>query len=378
MKIHFKNTLQFLTYFAVGFCLILQGNVYAQSNLKEGFNQYALYSKSGDVKLLDAARKFSDEAFKTRKDTLAFRNNLLRGLVYSSLAIDDSNRTKKYPEDPIIIATRALSNLKDRQLAYESEPEINHIRRHLSNARLIVANKAMQSENYETAYAEFRIIDSIGALDNPDVTYNLAVLANKLGKLQESASYYQRLISKHRGNKPSYYHALADIYEQTNDKQLLLNTLIEANKNFSKDLKTNYRLLHFYNNEQEYEIIANKIDEVIKLSPEDPELYYLAGHAQDVLGNFNTAKGYYEQLLRIEPNNYVGNFAIGLIYLRKYLEDKNNTTNQIKAEEYLLRANQINPTGKNTLQSLAILYENEGNIIQLERVNQILNQLTLN
>lgn len=377
MKIHFKK-IQILAYLIVGLGIILQGNVQAQSNLKEGFNQYALYSKSGDVKLLDAARKFSDEAFKTRKDTLSFRNNLLRGLVYSSLAIDDSNRTKKYTEDPIILATRALSNLKDRQLAYENEPEINHIRRHLSNAHLIVANKAVNKKEYAVAYDRLRIIDSMRVLDNPEITYNLAVLSKQLGKNQESIGFYNKLIASNKGNRLPYFHALADIYEEQNEKQLFLNTLKEANAIYEKDLKLLYRLLHFYQNESQHETIISLVDNVIKLAPNDADLYYIAGYAHDALGNFNTAKGYYEQLLSIEPFNYVGNFALGLIYLRGYLEDKKNNTLQTKAEEYLLRANQVDPTGKNTLKSLAILYQNEGNIIQLERVNQILNQLTLN
>src|SRR5690606_7482300 len=97
----------------------------AQSNLHEGNNQYALYAKSGDRKQLEAARKFADEAFKTRRDSLHFRNNLLRALVYSTLSVVDSNRTLKYTEDPLVITHRALQKLTDRQLSFENEPEIN-------------------------------------------------------------------------------------------------------------------------------------------------------------------------------------------------------------------------------------------------------------
>lgn len=92
-------------------CVGSQMDVFGQSNLKEGNNQYALYSNSGDVKQLDAARKHADDAYKTKRDSVSFRNNLLRALVYGTLSVVDSNRTRKYTEDPLITAELALARL---------------------------------------------------------------------------------------------------------------------------------------------------------------------------------------------------------------------------------------------------------------------------
>src|SRR5690606_4123274 len=99
----------------------------AQSNLKEGNNNFALYSKNKDFKHLEAARKLADEAYKTKRDSSSYRNNLLRGLVYSTLAVVDSNRTQKYSSDPIDIALSAIKKLNDPQLNYEHQPEIDYI-----------------------------------------------------------------------------------------------------------------------------------------------------------------------------------------------------------------------------------------------------------
>src|SRR5690606_9966735 len=99
--------------FYVVFPLVLFGQTvaYAQSDEKEGSNSFALYTKSGDFTLLEKARKFSDNAYKDHRDSITYKNNLLRALVYSSLAVADSNRKLKYTRDPIEEAEFALLRL---------------------------------------------------------------------------------------------------------------------------------------------------------------------------------------------------------------------------------------------------------------------------
>lgn len=211
--------------FIVAVCVLTSSrSVVAQSNLKEGNNQYALYSKSGDRKQLEAARKFADEAYKTRRDTMSFRNNLLRALVYSTLTVADSNRTLKYTEDPLVIAHRSLKKLTDRQLSFENEPEINHIIRNLSNGHLIMGNKALQKKDLAQAYNQFRIVDSLDA-KTYNVRNNLAVLSDQLGFTNEAIERYESLTSIQRTSKPAYIHNLADLYENQERKSNLIRTL---------------------------------------------------------------------------------------------------------------------------------------------------------
>src|SRR5690606_41399638 len=54
----------------------------AQSNLKGGNNSFARYLQSKDFKQLEAARKFADEALKTKRDSTNFRTILLRRPAY--------------------------------------------------------------------------------------------------------------------------------------------------------------------------------------------------------------------------------------------------------------------------------------------------------
>ncbi|HLW50222.1 MAG TPA: hypothetical protein VKZ78_04560, partial [Sphingobacteriaceae bacterium] len=217
--------------------------VFAQSNLKEGNNQYALYSKSGDRKLLEAARKHSDDAYKTRRDTISFKNNLLRALVYSTLAVVDSNRTLKYTEDPLVISQRSLNKLTDRQLSFENEPEINHIIRNLANGHLIMGNKALNKKDYEQAYKQFRVVDSLES-KTYNVQPNLAYLSHQLGFADEAIARYEALTNIQRTSKPAYIHNLADLYENKERTNLLISTLERGYEQFPENTSIIFRLIN--------------------------------------------------------------------------------------------------------------------------------------
>jgi tetratricopeptide (TPR) repeat protein len=350
---------------------------FAQSNLKEGRNQYALYSKSGDRKQLESARKYSDDAYVTRRDTVSFKNNLLRALVYSTLAVVDSNRTLKYTEDPLIIAQRALKKLDDRQLAYENEPEIKHAIRNLANGFLIKGNKALAKNKLDEAYVAFRKVDSI---DNNlyNVKPNLAILSQRLGYADEAISRYEGLTATQKSSKPAFFHSLADLYEQKGQKNQLIKSLERGVEFYPDESSILFRLINTFKKEGLYDAIVPLLDQAFRLDNKNIDLYQIAAYAYEVTGNVDKAKFCYEQMIALDKNSYNGNFGVGLIYLNEYIKNPKNKTYQNNAQEYLLKANQINPTGINTLKSLAVFYQTKGDYIQLERVNNILDQLTLN
>lgn len=349
---------------------------FAQSNLKEGNNNFALYSKSKDFKYLEAARKFADEAYKTKRDSASYRNNLLRGLVYSTLAFVDSNRTQSYSQDPVDVAVSALSKLTDRQFNYENEPEINYVRRSLANAHLIKAKRALASSNNEEALYQYLKVDSISR-STIDVGHNLAVLNAKIGNTDAAIQRYQSMINQQETSAPAYIMELVALYRKKNDNRLVLNTLLTGREQFPENKEILFTLINTYLANNAYSAIVPLADEAISQEPENVNLNYIAGYANEMEGNIAVAKRYYEKVISLDNNNFEGNFELGLIYLKEYVANPGDTDIQNKAQEYLLRANQIRPSETNALKSLAVLYDQSGDIIQLERVNNILNQLTI-
>ncbi|WP_143053861.1 tetratricopeptide repeat protein [Parapedobacter koreensis] len=350
----------------------------AQSNLKEGNNNFALYTKSKDFKYLEAARKFADDAFKTKRDSVSFRNILLRGLVYSTLAVVDSNRTQKYTADPIDVAAAALRRLtNNKQQGYDHGPEINYIRRSVANAYLIKANRAVTAANYEEAFLQYRKVDSISG-SAIDVKHNLAVLGTKIGGVDDAIQRYQTFISQRETSSPAYILELTALYKKKGSNKDVLNTLLTGREQFPEDKEILFALINTYVANEAYSAIVPIVDEAIAHEPENVNLNYIAGYANEMEGNYANAKKHYEKVISLDNNNFDGNLELGLLYLKEYVANPADEEKQSKAQEYLLRANQIKPSEVNTLKSLAVLYDQSGDIIQLERVNNILNQLTIN
>ncbi|MFB2121612.1 tetratricopeptide repeat protein [Parapedobacter sp. 2B3] len=351
--------------------------VRAQSNLKEGNNSFARYTKSKDFKDLEAARKFADEAFKTKRDSTNFRNILLRGLVYSTLAVVDSNRAQKYTADPNDIALYALKRLNNKSVDFEYGPQIDYIRRSLAKAYLIKANRAVAAANYEEAFHQYRMVDSISG-NTIDVKHNLAILSSKTGNEENAINRYKAFTAQAETSSPTYILELAELYQKKGDNREMLNTLLTGRQQFPESKEILFTLINLYMASEAYEAVVPLGDEAIAHEPENVSLNYLVGYANEMQGNNEVAKKHYEKVISLDANNFEGNLELGLLYLKEYVANPGNEEVQRKAQEHLLKANQIQPSEVNTLKSLAVLYDQSGDVIQLERVNNILNQLTIN
>ncbi len=355
----------------LGFSLTVE----AQSNYKESSNSFARYTHSGDIKQLENAKKFIDEAYKTKRDTTNSKNNILRALIYSSIAYADSTQKIKTTQDPIVITNNALAKIKPRNRDnYESE--INYINQNLSAAYIYRANKNIEKKEYDKAYNNFLEVDKLGD-KSEDITNNLALLAAKAGKNDEAIIYYNSII-KNGNADVSKYLALAKLYKEKGEKQLYLNTLQAARAKFENNKEVLFLLIQTLSENKSYSSIVPIIDEAIKYEPDNIELYYLAGYANENTNHINAATKYYGKVLQLDENNFDANLALGLIYLNDFLKDKNNLEAQYKAQDYLLMANSIKPYAVNALKGLALYYENTNDEDQLDRVKVLLNQLSNN
>lgn len=357
-------------------CIMGISPVWAQSNLMEGRNNIAMYLKSQDFKQLEAARKFSDAAYQTRRDSASFKHNMLRALVYSTLAVVDSNRTQQYMADPIDVAMGALQKINGAppQAQYDHGAEIHYIKRSLANAYLIKANRATAAGNAEEALAHFAMVDSLGGSAYENIQHNLAVLKGATGDVDAAISGYQSLIADKERAQPRYVLELADLYSKKDEPQEALSTLLAGRQQFPDSKDVLFELINTYVANEAYDAIIPVLTEALAHEPENVDLNFIAGYANEREGNTEVARRYYEKVIALDPNNFEGNFELGLLYLKEYMQQANSTEKRNKAQEYLLKANQIKPSEINTLRSLAVLYDKSGDIVQLERVNNILNQ----
>lgn len=361
----------------VALLLLGQNAAWAQSDEKEGNNSFAMYAKTADFKHLENARKFSDNAYKERRDSNTYKNNLLRALVYSSLAVADSNRGQKYTRDPIDEAKFALAKLDDEQLNYENEAQITYIHRKLGNAHLILGRRALNNNKYEEAFNHFKQVDTLSKGDIK-VKHNLSVLAAQLGKGDEAIKYYNGYLENKATSGPEDVLILADLYNKAGNQNERLNVLLTGSDAYPDNKDILFQIINIYAGNGSYDAVVPLIEHAIRLEPENVELNYLAGYAYEVTGNPKQAEQYYKTTLELDDNNYNANFELGLLYLRDFVLDTANFEKQELAEKYLLKANEIDPNSVNALQSLAVLFNKSGDTIQYERVSNQLNQNTFN
>lgn len=367
---------RFLLLFFVVF-LIGQNFAWAQSDEKEGNNSFAMYAKTADFKHLENAKKFSDNAYKERRDSAAYKNNLLRALVYSALAVADSNRTLKYSKDPIDEAKFALAKLDDEQLNYENEAQITYIHRKLGNAHLILGRRALNNNKYDEAYNHLKQVDTLAGGDI-NVKHNLSVLASRLEKPEEAIKYYNSYLENKGTTEVGDVLIIADLYNKAGNQNERLNTLLTGSDSYPDNKDILFQIINIYAANGSYDAVVPLIEHAIRLEPENVELNYLAGYTYEVTGNRNQAEQYYKTTLELDDNNYNANFELGLLYLGDFVGDTTAIEKQELAERYLLKANEIDPNSLNALRSLAILFDKSGDTIQYERVSNQLNQNTFN
>jgi tetratricopeptide (TPR) repeat protein len=350
--------------------------LFGQSNLKEGSNNFALYTKSGDFKNLETARKFSDAAYKTTKDSSAYKNNLLRALVYSSLAVADSNRKLSYTKDPIEEARYSLDKLTDANLNFENENQLIYIRRKISHAFEIKATRAMNNNDYQAAFDNFVLVDSFSK-GEISVKQNLAALSDKLDKKDLALKYYKEFVESKTQLNPEEFLILSRLYSENNNNLEAVNTLVSGLDLYPKNKDILFTIITLYADNGVYDAVVPIIDDAIELDPENIELNYLAGYANEVAGNKKIAETFYKKVIALDQNNYNANFELGLLYLKDFL---NNSQSEVKdlAQVYLLKANEINPSAINALEALAILFKKTGDTFQYERVQNQLNKDTFN
>jgi len=342
---------------------------------KEAMNSFAQYSSSKDIKKLENARKLIDNGYKTKSDSSAFRNNLIRSLVYSTLARVDSNLKYSYKKDPVEEVLFSMKYVYGSKFEKDFRDRISYIEAQLKQTYLFRANNSFKNRKYTDALKYFSILDSIDKT-NISITHNLALLCQELGYYQRSIGYYEKLIVNRP--RPEYFMVAANLYELLNDETNTIRILSAGSAAFPGNRDILFKLLNILLNRNEYGEIIKFTSQALKLDENNINLNYLAGFSHEMSGNINKAEEYYKAIININPNNYEANYALGLLYLNIYLKDKKQSGVMYVAKYYLTKANEIDPYELKSLTSLSILYKHTGEITELQKINNRINQLKLN
>jgi len=342
---------------------------------KDAMNSFAKYSALKNIKDLESARKFIDDAYKTRSDTNSFKANLIRGLVYSTLARADSNLKFNYSKDPVLDALYSLKRIQESKYSEDALQEIVYINGQLNHTYLYRANTLFRERKFSDALEYFTKLDSVKHT-NFALTHNLALLHQELGNYEKSIIYFEKLIDEKP--TPEYFLVLSNMYESLSDENKMLRILKNGSSQFPFNRDLIFKLINILVNRNDYIEIAKYTEEALKLDEFNINLNYLAGFSNEMIGNNIKAEEYYKDVLNINPNNYDGNYALGLLYLNLYLKDTGKENLMYVSKYYLSKANEIDPNELKSLTSLSVLYKYTGDNEELQKINNRINQLKLN
>ncbi len=350
---------------------------FAQAPAKEALNNFALYTRKNDFSYLEKAKGFIDQSFKVKKDSLNYRLNLTKGLIYSSLAFADSTKKLSYKKDPIDITLETLNLIKAKKVNSEFQSEVDFVMLQLKKAGLVRANKAMKAFKYADAYKAYSFVDSLDS-DVYLVKHNLALLSEQLGYQSKAIIYYEQLIDNKDKAKPEYFLALSNLYD-IRDPNLSLEVLRAGRRLFPKHKDLLFKEINKYADNESYQMVEALIYEALSLEPDNVSLNYLAGFSLDVSGKRNKAEQYYKKVVSLDGNSFEGNYSLGLLYLNSYLSSTSGKEKDLElASKYLTQASEIDPNSSNVLKALKVLYDTTGDMVELEKTNNKLKQFILN
>jgi tetratricopeptide (TPR) repeat protein len=228
------------------------------------------------------------------------------------------------------------------------------------------------------------------------VGYSYALLGNNDGALE----YFEK--ARDRGYQdPVIYVNLVRIYEQRRELGKAMLVYQEGKKAFPDDLNLNVSGINLYMAAENFKLAAEEGERYLLQRPEDVQVMLVVGTAYGKLIKqadenaepyFKRRIEIYEEVLAIEPDNFMANYNIGITYYNKAVDLINAQDydvdilkfNQIVQEStelfrkslpYILEANKYSRKNINTLRALEGIYVNLNNKEKLREVRAQLDQL---
>src|SRR5690606_11419090 len=125
----------------------------------------------------------------------------------------------------------------------------------LAKAYLIKANRAVAGANYEEAFRQFYMVDSISG-NTIDVKHNLAILSSKTGNEDEAINRYKTFTAETETSSPTYILELAELFKKKGDNREMLNTLLNGRQQFPESKEILFTLINAYMANSTYEAIV--------------------------------------------------------------------------------------------------------------------------
>jgi len=325
------------------------------------------------LKAIESAEK--DNKTKNWAETWSIKSYLTS---YASIIETDKANADKYFDaaNAAIKQARGLDKYEDNSGLIKA-----------SNHNILIkqqdkANSSFFNNDFSEAYQDLKEVSDSFPQDTT-LALNTAICALNIQNYDEAINYFKR--AKENGiRNAAMFQKLAQLYVGKYDNETALRTLEEGlvKNPFQKNLTNDY--INLLLDTENYTKATSLIEGNLKVEKGNKLLYFLYGYLQQVNGNNSTAILAYDNALNQDQNYFDALYQLGLAYIssanlviNKNDADKDAKYNNLmnRAQYALLRANEINPNDKKTVQLLVSIYTKKNATDKVQELNRKLQEL---
>jgi len=294
---------------------------------------------------------------------------------YISIIDDNESNADKYYG----LATEAYEKAKNLDKYQSNATLINAANHNIIVKRQKDGNKAYQQNDFIRAYNLLKQVSDYFPKDTT-LAINTAICAQNNQYYNEALTYYKR--AKDNGIKnPFVFQYLANMYSSKFESELAIKTLEDGLivNPYHPYLTNDYINLLLDNDK--YDKAVKIIEGSIATEKRSKLLLFLYGYLQQSeLNNKSTAELAFKKALDIDQNYFDALYQLGLVYVNisndaikeKNKQKANSSIN--RAEVTLLRAHEINPNDRNTIQLLIQIYTRKNRLDKIQDLKRKLNE----
>ncbi|MCG8410885.1 MAG: tetratricopeptide repeat protein [Bacteroidales bacterium] len=358
------------------FAILTMTNSSVQAQ-KKYVNRAAVWAEKG-VKLDTALGSviYCESQEKTKN---WYKTYYAKGLIYNAVAQTENEDFKKLSSQPLIDAYKNFAKAYNMKGSGSIKAAVDMKFINLANLLVNTAVEAYNKEDFESAYNYFetslelkkqKVFNNV--IDTA-IIYNVAFLAQKIGKFDKAIEYYSKAIELSYGAGDSYV-LLANVYKEKGDNDMYIKTLQKgfetypANQSLLANL-INYYLLEVENSDEAFKYLAVAREK----DPNNPQFYSSEAHLYEKIGKLEQAKEKYLKAIELDSNFFEAYYNLGVLFFNegvaltdKAIEISDNTEYEkakkiaddefAKAVPYIEKAYELNPEENSIKSTLKTLY----------------------
>jgi tetratricopeptide (TPR) repeat protein len=268
-----------------------------------------------------------------------------------------------------------VDKLSRQRKIFRYEEEMNYAKQCLANVYIRKAYGFLGKANYTNALQLFQNAQNYAPGYKPIIGY-IAYCDYKLGHLNSAAQLYSQLIDD-KTVSAEYVETASNIYKALGDTTTALSIVQKGRKLLPLDKSLLLDEANILTNRRDYQSLYRLLPSLLDTYTNNPDVQFVAANCYDHLNQFDKAVTLYLKAIDMNSSAYEPVFNLGLLLLKKSEINRQGANDQdlLQAGNWLEKANEISPNDVKCLRTLQMVYVKTGNLDQINKINNKLNQL---